>query len=63
MRDRISDYAFYDKTRNRLARFVTDARELIKSDSLSNFRECMESGHSDIIALADLRDLDEGTVP
>jgi hypothetical protein len=52
---------FDDKTRNRLARFVTDARELIKFEFTEQLQRVYGiSATGDITALADLRDLDEG---
>src|SRR5713226_3210256 len=51
---------FDDKTRNRLARFVTDARELIKSEFTEQLQRVYGiSATGDITSLADLRDLDE----
>ena len=51
---------FDDKTRNQLARFVTDARELIKSEFAEQLQRVYGiSATGDITPLADLRDLDE----
>lgn len=51
---------FDDKTRNRLARFVTDSRELIKSEFTEQLQRVYGiSAGGEISALTDLRDLDE----
>src|SRR6266404_354787 len=54
---------FDDKTRNRLARFVTDARELIKSEFEEQLQQVYGiSASGEIAAPEDLRDLEEEQV-